>query len=87
VAWRRHGGARNADISAKRRQTTRLGSSGSPDRGTDELRNAVRRPLRIEATAAGVLYGRGYISAMQFQLMKNMLTHHAIGPVCRTDTG
>jgi hypothetical protein len=20
-------------------------------------------------------------------LMKNMLTHHAIGPVCRTDTG
>lgn len=55
-------------IGAKRRQTTRAGREGEPDRGTAQLRRKKRRATTredLELTSVAVLFGRGLIDATQ----------------------
>jgi hypothetical protein len=82
---RRHGGGRRYDPHAKRRFTTRFGRKYGyerPDLGSERLRQkklALTSRSDTEMTAAGVLYGFGYLDNAQYtklgvitQLLRNV---------------
>jgi hypothetical protein len=79
MAWRRRdrrGRPRKADKAAKRRATTTAGRAPDRDEGTAELRRrktrATTRP-DLEINAVGVLHGRGYLDAQQYDTLARVV--------------
>jgi hypothetical protein len=76
MAWRRRlkvrRGGRPAKVDAKRRQTTRAGRAGEPDKGTSQLRRHKRRLTSrddVEISGPGILFGHGHLDRQQYDLL------------------